>query len=74
MWWKFCSLWGPHLLTEWHILQGKNVSSQLQDQYAVKDDDILHGIVTDDNSEFHCCNPKTECSMEWQLITSPKKK
>jgi hypothetical protein len=47
---KVCSLWVPHLLTEWHRLQGKNVSSQLQDHYAVKDDDILHGIVTDDNS------------------------
>jgi len=29
---------------------GKNVPSQLQDHYAVKDDDILHGIMMDDNS------------------------
>lgn len=36
------SLWVPHLLTEWHRLQGKKFP-QLQNHYAVKDD-IPHGI------------------------------
>jgi hypothetical protein len=36
----------PCLLTEEHGLQGKNVSSQLLDQYAVIGGDVLHGMVT----------------------------